>query len=116
MGPRKQPCQLLAQKRRAGMCGYLQVGRQLATFAESIELEADDDGMSLPDLKACLAGWSKSAAGSLDSRRKFRDWQMENLTPEEFALVNDGEIGRKALWRIYLLDRFGEAARTFDAW
>ena len=59
-------------------------------------------------LKRQLEAWNAHLNRfGLDDRRRFIEWLSESLSSQEFALLVDGEIERRSLWRIYLNERYG---------
>jgi hypothetical protein len=71
-------------------------------------MQEDTQTASLDTLKAQLERWQfQIAALELEDRDRFVTWLQETMTPQQFALIVDGEILRAALWEIYLRDRYG---------
>jgi hypothetical protein len=63
---------------------------------------------TLKSLRCELAAWQAHTARlGLDDRRRFVEWLSKSLDAQEFALAIDCEVGRRALWKVFLRELYG---------
>jgi len=67
-----------------------------------------ETNQNLAALKLQLGAWARHLERlRLRDKQVFIGWLSQALTAEEFALLLDAEVGRRALWEIYLTEQFG---------
>ena len=71
-------------------------------------MQCRDSRHTLKSLKRELAAWQAHTAKlGLEDRRRFVEWLSQALDSQEFALAIDCEVGRRALWKVFLRELYG---------
>ncbi|RJP69527.1 MAG: hypothetical protein C4532_10835 [Candidatus Abyssobacteria bacterium SURF_17] len=63
---------------------------------------------TLKTLKRETEAWKRHVERlRLNDRTRFVEWLSTVLTARELALIIDSELGRRALWEVYLREHYG---------